>query len=204
MRVLLTRGSATQLGLSSALSSGPLRVVIVLPLELPPAEKYARGIAAVSYRTQRLADGTSAAGAKLGNYLLSVLAMDQARAANADEAIVVDHRGNVLEGATSNLFLVNAGQLLTPPLSQDILAGITRHHVLALARELALDVAERPISVEELMQADELFLSSSIRELLPIVAVDGRAIGTGRPGPVFVRLLSAFRARAAALAHAST
>lgn len=202
VRVLLTRGQAAKLGLASALSGAPLRVVMVLPLELPQAQKYEAGIAAITYRTQRLSDGTSAAGAKLGNYLLSVLATDAARNAGAEEAILVDARGSVLEGATSNLFLVSEGRLHTPPLSQDILAGITRQHVLALAPTLGIEVVEREVAVAELARSDELFVSSSIRELLPIVRVDGSAIGAGRPGPVFTRLLAAFRERAVSLASA--
>lgn len=203
VRVLLTRGRGSKLGLASALAGDPLRVVMVLPLELPPAEKYEAGIAAITYRTQRLTDGTSAAGAKLGNYLLSVLATDAARAVGAEEAILIDASGKVLEGATSNVFLVSERSLLTPPLSQDILAGITRQHVLALAPTLGLHVVEREIGVAELARCDELFLSSSIRELLPIVKVDGSAIGAGRPGPVFARLLQAFRQRAEAFARSS-
>ncbi|MFZ5892595.1 MAG: aminotransferase class IV [Myxococcota bacterium] len=202
VRVLLTRGRADKLGLSTALAGGPLRVIFVLPLELPSASKYETGIAAVTYRTQRLADGTSAAGAKLGNYLVSVLAIEQARSAGAEEAVMVDHRGKVLEGATSNLFLVSNGRLMTPPLSEDILAGITRHHVIELAKELGLAVEERTISSEELAAGDELFLSSSIRELLPIVKLDGATIGSGRPGPVYNKLLVAFRERARTLAVA--
>jgi branched-chain amino acid aminotransferase len=201
VRVMLTRGRAETLGLASALAPTPLRVAMVLPLELPPARKYEAGISAVTYKTQRISDGTSAAGAKLGNYLISVLAIDQARASGAEEAILVDHSGSVLEGATSNVFLVTGERLITPPLSQDILAGITRHHVLALADELGLAVEERRVSTEELAHTDELFLSSSIRELLPIVQVDGKAIGSGRPGPLFAKLLPAFRERARARAH---
>ena len=101
----------------------------------------------------------------------------------------------------SNVFVVKAERLVTPPLSQDILAGITRQHVLALAAELGLPVEERRVSLEELAGADEVFLSSSIRELLPIVRIDAKTVGSGRPGPVFARLLPAFRERARASAH---
>jgi len=201
VRVMLTRGRAATLGLASPATPAPLRVIMIMPLELPAASKYEAGISAITYQTQRISDGTSAAGAKLGNYLISVLAIDQARASGAEEAILVDHAGSVLEGATSNAFLVKAGRLVTPPLSQDILAGITRQHVLALTAELGLTVEERRVSTEELAEVDELFVSSSIRELLPIVRLDGRNVGSGRPGPVFARLLPAFREWARARAH---
>lgn len=200
VRVLLTRGRAQRLGLASSLAAASLRVVMVLPLELPAEEKYANGIAAITYRVPRLADGTSAAGAKLGNYLISVLATDAARNAGAEEAIFLDSRGRLLEGATSNVFVARGERLVTPPLSHDILAGITRRHVLNVAAELGLSVEERPIELAELAEADELFVSSSIRELIAVTQLDATRVGSGHPGPVFNRLLPAFRARARHLA----
>jgi branched-chain amino acid aminotransferase len=196
VRAMVTRGQGTRLGLDPALAHSPLRVVIVSPLEPLPEVKYERGISAISYRTQRVADGTDASGAKLGNYLVAVLATEAARAADAEEALLVDREGQVLEGATSNVFAVRAGRLLTPPVALGILPGITRAHVLILARELGLDVEERPLSLDELFELDELFISSSIRELVPVVRVDGRAIAAGVPGPLAQRLLGAFRERA--------
>lgn len=200
VRAMITRGQGQRLGLDPALAHSPLRVVIVSPLEPLPADKYQRGIFAITYRTQRVADGTEATGAKLGNYLIAVLATEAARAADAEEALLVDREGNVLEGATSNVFAVRAGRLLTPPIALGILPGITRAHVLLLARELSLDVEERPLFVSELAGLDELFISSSIRELVPVVRVDGQAIGAGVPGPLAQRLLDAFRTRARAQA----
>lgn len=198
LRIMVTRGQGQRLGLDPALAQAPLRVVIVSALEPLPAAKYEQGISAITYRTQRVADGTEAAGAKLGNYLVAVLATEAARAAEAEEALLVDREGSLLEGATSNLFAVRAGRLITPPIALGILPGITRAHVLAIARALSIPVEERPLLVEELGGLDELFISSSIRELLPVVRVDGRAIGPGRPGPLAARLLSAFRERAGA------
>ncbi|HWA75983.1 MAG TPA: aminotransferase class IV [Polyangiaceae bacterium] len=198
LRVMVTRGQGQRLGLDPALAGAPLRVVIVSLLEPLPAVKYERGIAAITYRTQRVADGTEAAGAKLGNYLVAVLASEAARAADAEEALLLDREGGVLEGATSNVFAVRAGRLITPPVELGILPGITRAHVLGLAAALSLPVEERALSVGELGELDELFISSSIRELLPVVRVDGRAIGAGQPGPICARLLAAFREQAGA------
>jgi branched-chain amino acid aminotransferase len=168
-------------------------VIIVGPLVAPPAEAYADGIAVVTYRTQRVNEATDAVGAKIGNYLVAVLAMRRARAAGAAEALIVDAAGNIVEGATSNVFAVRAGRLVTPPEEAGILAGITRATVLEVARELGLPVALEPLSVSDALGADELFVSSSIRELLPVVRCDSTPIGTGRPGPVTGRLLVAFR-----------
>jgi branched-chain amino acid aminotransferase len=194
VRLMITRGQGP-LGLDPALAERPLRVIIVQPLQEPPAEQYARGIAAVSYRTERVVDATSAQGAKIGNYLISVLAMRAARAAGALEALIVDGHARILEGASSNVFAVQHGRLLTPGEEAGILAGITRAHVLALAAELGIPVELRALELDAAYACSELFISSSIRELLPVVKLDGRLIGTGAPGPVFARLLAAFRER---------
>lgn len=194
VRVMVTRGQGSELGLDPALAERPLRVILILPLRALPAEKYERGIKAVSYRTQRISDGIEAEGAKLGNYLLAVLANAAARRASAEEALIVDRDGQLLEGATSNLFAVKGGKLLTPPLSAAILPGITRAVVLELAAQLSIEVEQRAMAAAELPSFDELFISSSIRELVPIVRVDEMVIGAGSPGPIYARLLAAFRA----------
>jgi branched-chain amino acid aminotransferase len=194
VRLMITRGQGP-LGLDPALAEQPRRVIIVQPLEPPAPEQYLRGIAASSYRTERIVDATSAQGAKIGNYLISVLAMRQARLAGAAEALIVDGRGQILEGASSNVFAVELGRLVTPPVEAGILAGITRAHLLELAERLGIGVELRAIELEAAYAADELFISSSIRELLPVVRLDGRTIGAGSPGPLYRRLLEAFRLR---------
>jgi branched-chain amino acid aminotransferase len=195
VRVMLTRGEGA-LGLDPALAERPRRVIIVQPLLPPPAEQYTRGIAAISYRTDRVLDATSAQGAKVGNYLVSVLALRQAKQSGASEALIVDGRGRVLEGGSSNVFVVDEVGLRTPPLEAGILAGITRARVLELAAELGLVVDLGEVQLDSARRAREIFITSSIRELLPVVRLDGATVGTGAPGPVFQRLLAAFRARA--------
>lgn len=192
VRVMVTRGSGP-LGLDAGFEVRPLRVIIVAPLVPPAPELYASGIAAVTFRTQRVAEATDAAGTKVGNYLVAVLAMRKARAEGAAEALIVDHAGNVVEGASSNVFAVCSGKLVTPPESAGILPGITRAKLLEVAAELGLSVELRALPVAELGSAEEVFISSSIRELLPVVRVDSRVIGGGRPGPVSAALLRAFR-----------
>ena len=194
VRLMVTRGQGA-LGLDPALAERPSRVIIVQPLVTPPAAYYAEGVGAISYRTQRHVDATSAVGAKVGNYLVSVLGMREAGRAGAVEALIVDGRGDVLEGASSNVFLVQAGTLVTPDLSAGILAGITRAHVLETAASLGIPVVLRTPSLDEAFAADELFISSSIRELMPVVRLDRSPIGSGKPGPIFGRLLAAFRQR---------
>ena len=133
--------------------------------------------------------------AKTGNYLNSVLALREARARGAYEALMLDAAGRVGEGSSSNVFAVRDGRLETPP-EGGILEGVTRRVVLDLAAALGLPAVELPLLPADLLSADELFLTSTTRELVPVVRVDGRPIGGGRPGPWTLRLLEAFRRRA--------
>jgi branched-chain amino acid aminotransferase len=194
IRVMFTRGKG-ELGLDPALAEGPLRVIIVTPLAAPPAALYESGIKAHLFRLRRPSDGTAAAGAKLGNYLGSVLAMRAARAVGAKEALVVDGEERVIEGATSNVFFLSGSRLVTPPLDAGILPGITRGVLLELASEGGFEIELAAPLVTELPAFEEMFVSSSIRELLAVVDVDGTPVGNGAVGPGFRRLLAAFRSR---------
>jgi D-alanine transaminase len=127
--------------------------------------------------------------------LANVLAKQQALEAGAGDAIFVAPDGVVREGTSSNLFLVTPAGLVTHPLTPAILGGITRMQILAIAAEQGLAVSERLFGREELHAAREVFFTGTITEVLPIVAVDGRAIADGRPGPVTRRLFEALRAR---------
>ena len=192
-RAMLTRGSGP-LGLDPALAGAPLRVVLVEPLTPPAAALYRDGVSVITVRTARSAD--AAHGAKVGNYLASLLALKLAKDAGAHEAIVLDATGQVIEGTTSNVFIVRGGVLLTPPLDTGALPGITRAHLLDVAAETGRAVRCEPLRPDDLTSADEVFLSSSIREIMPVVRVDDHPIGDGRPGPTTRALHAAFRARA--------
>jgi branched-chain amino acid aminotransferase len=193
VRLMVTRGASLELGLAPGEDAVPLRVVLVLPLVPPPPTAYTRGIEAVTYTTRRAADATDAQGAKVANYLVSVLALRRARVAGASEALVVDGDGTVVEGATSNVFAVIGGVLVTPPEDAGILVGITRERVIAAARDLGISVVLRRLPLAELLGAGEVFISSSIREMLPVVRVDGVRIGDGEPGVVTRGIHEAFR-----------
>jgi branched-chain amino acid aminotransferase len=194
VRIVVTRGSGRALGLDPALARAPSRVVIATEVPVPPAVMYERGIAVITYRTQRISEGTSAVGAKLGNYLLSILATHEASARGADEALILNAQGEIVEGTTSNVFLVRGGELVTPPDEAGLLAGITRAKVLAIAKTFGVPCELRTFLPAELARADEAFITSSIRELVPVVAVDGAPAGGGKPGPLTARLLAAYRA----------
>jgi branched-chain amino acid aminotransferase len=199
IRVMVTRGIGDDLGLDPNLASKASRVIIAGPLQKPSPEAYEKGAKVVTYRTQRFGDATAAVGSKVGNYLVAVLAMREASAAGAVEALIVDGDDRVVEGTTSNVFAVVGGRLVTPPEQAGILEGITRAHILEIARDLGIFVDLAPLSRAELWDVDELFICSTVRELLPVVRVDDRSIGTGRPGPTTRKLLQLFRQRVASI-----
>jgi branched-chain amino acid aminotransferase len=140
--------------------------------------------------------------AKTGAHLSNVLAVREARAGGAHEALLLDRDGRVTEGASSNLFTICEGRLETPPLEAGILAGVTRERVLELARADGLETREVPLWPEDLARADELFITSTAREILPVTRLDGRVIGSGRVGPLTTRLRALFRSAADAEAGA--
>lgn len=129
---------------------------------------------------------------KAVSYLIAVTAKRQARELGADEALLTDGRGHVLEGASSNVFAVVGDTLRTPATDTGLLAGVTRAVVLELARAEGLAVAEQPLRTDELAGADEAFLTSTTRELVALREVDGRPIGAEWPGPVTTRLQTAY------------
>jgi branched-chain amino acid aminotransferase len=139
------------------------------------------------------------AGVKSTSRADTVLAMVHARDRGADEALFFNQAGNLCEATTANVFAVVDGAVTTPPLSAGCLPGITREHVLRLCRELGIAAAERDLAGSEIAGVDELFLTSSTREIQPLVAVDGRAIGSGAAGPVTARLREALSERMRAL-----
>jgi branched-chain amino acid aminotransferase len=192
VRIVITRGSGP-LSLDPDTATAPLRVILVESVKGPSREAYVRGIEAATVATRRAVDETPAAGAKVGNYLANLLAIREAKSRGAQEALIIDTEGHVVEGASSNVFAVAGGALVTPPESAGILAGITRAHLIAEARRRGFALTERPLDPEELYGADEVFITSSIREVLPVVRVDGRTIGGGVPGPVTRSMHRAFR-----------
>lgn len=200
LRLMITRGVGA-LGLDPGTAVAPLRVLLVGRLTPPAPELYETGIAVISFETARAGDATQAAGAKIGNYLVAVLAHREAARHDAHEALIMDRAGRIIEGATSNIFWIMDGVLLTPPLDAGILAGVTRAHILLVAEELGLPVRQTVPEHADLLSADEVFISSSIRELLPVVKLDGKQIGSGRPGVLSRRLLAAFREHCLAAAQ---
>ncbi len=195
LRVIMTRG-AGELGLDPTLAVDPLAIVIAGPLRAPPASAYREGVACrivgVRHDAPEAADTT----AKTGAHLVNVLAVAEARAAGAHEALLLDRDGLVTEGASSNVFAVREGRLETPPLAIGILEGVTRGIVIALACEAGMEVCEAPLRPDAIAMADELFITSTAREILPVTSLDGREVASGRVGAFTTRLHTLFRRRA--------
>jgi branched-chain amino acid aminotransferase len=194
IRVIVTRGVG-QLGLDPDLADVPTRVVMIHPLTLPPLPVYRDGVAVLIVSSQRATDGTAAEGAKSSNYLANLLALREAKKQGCYEP-VFELEGLVLEGGTSNVFAVEGTTLITPP-ERRILGGITRKHVLEAAPSIGLTVKSEPITLQRFRSADELFLTSTVREVVPIVRIVDASgthpIGSGAPGATTRKIHEAFR-----------
>jgi branched-chain amino acid aminotransferase len=191
IRIIETRG-AGEIGLDIGLAVDPTTIVIVRPLRLPAAELYERGARLEIVGVQRTSARAVDPSVKSGNYLNNVLALAAARRAGADEALMCDASGRIAEGSTSNVFAVVQGGIVTPPLEVGLLPGITRQRVIELTRAAGIEVAERTLLPGEVRSADELFITSSVRGLLPATRIDGRVIGDGLPGPVTRRAMGLY------------
>ena len=192
VRVILTRGSG-KLDLDPAAVDDTQLVVIVFPLGAPTPEMYAKGVAVAIVTITRNSPRAIDPAVKSGNYLNNVLALGEARRRNgAYEAILCADDGCIAEGSTSNIFVVRGGQIWTPPAEVGILDGITRAKVLDLCRAHELPLVERRFSPDELRGADEAFITSATRGVLPVTLVDGKPVGAGVPGPVTRRLMGLY------------
>ncbi len=172
---------------------GPTVVMLAKPYEPLPAERYASGVALALVALRRNAPQALDPALKTCNLLNNVLATREAQSHGAFEALMLNERGEVAEGAGSNVFVVHDGRLLTPPLEAGILAGITREVVLELCPGLAQPVSVERLRVPDLLRADEIFVTSTLKEVVGASTLDGRPVGRGRPGPVTLRLLQAYR-----------
>ncbi|MDE2059228.1 MAG: aminotransferase class IV [candidate division NC10 bacterium] len=168
----------------------PTLLLVARPLDEGIAERQQVGIGAV---TVRWGSPFNPLQIKSLDYLYNMLAMAQAKREGAVEALFVEADGCVIEGTTSNVFSVSQGMVVTPPLSSGLLPGITREVVVELAKREGLIVHEAPVPLGGLLSADEAFLTGSLKEITPLIAVGGSKIGTGSPGPVTRRLQQCYR-----------
>lgn len=199
IRILLTRGVG-ELSYKLDACAAPTVVIIIKTLEPPPEETFRSGVKVALVGVRRNHTQALNPMIKSNNLLNLALAMQEAYRRGAEEALMQNQAGELVECSQSNFFLVRDGRLLTPPLSAGLLPGITREYVLELAVELKIPAEETRLTPDDLTTADETFLTGTTREVTPIVTIDDRRVGNGRPGPVTVRLLEHFRQRVAALA----
>jgi branched-chain amino acid aminotransferase len=193
IRLVVTRGVGT-LGLNPNRCKNPSVIVIADKIQLYPAELYQRGMKIVTVATTRNLHSALNPAIKSLNYLNNVLAKIEANIAGCEEAVMLNAEGFVAECTGDNIFIVQKDKLLTPPLSAGALYGITRGVVMEMARESGLEVSEPNLTRYDLFNAEECFLTGTGAELIPIVEIDGRVIGNGKPGPVTRRLVEQYRA----------
>jgi branched-chain amino acid aminotransferase len=192
IRFIVSRGRG-DLSYDFGRVQGPTLVLVVRPLVPMPAAFYEEGVLLAVASVRRNHPDALDPAIKSCNLLNNLLATREARARGAFEAVLLNAAGDVAEGAGSNVFAVKAGVARTPPLSAGILAGITRQVVLELAPAAGVTVREEALRPADLREADEVFLTSTLKECLPARTIDGVPVGTGRPGPVTRRLLDAYR-----------
>lgn len=192
IRLLLTRGVG-ELGYGLANCPTPTVVVIVRPHAETPAAVTGQGIAVVRSSILRNHPRALSPRIKSNNLLNNALAMQEALRAGAAEALMRNHRGELAECAQSNVFLVRGGAALTPPLDAGILEGVTRNFVFEVGASAGIPVREETLRPDDLAAADELFVTSTTREVQAVTRVDGKPVGDGRPGPVTRALAAEFR-----------
>jgi len=192
IRLVVTRGAGT-LGLSPFRCPTPTAYIIAGQIALYPPEMYANGMAVIIAKTTRTSPTMLDPSVKSLNYLNNIMAKIEALDAGVQEAVMLNVHGNVAECTGDNLFIVNDGQVRTPPTTAGVLVGVTRGVVIRMAGELGIPLVESDITPDELYQADECFLTGTAAEVIAVTKVDDRTIGTGGAGPVTTRLLKAFR-----------
>ena len=195
VRMLLTRGVG-DMSYNPASSPAPTLVIIVKPLVPPPASAYTDGVRVALVSVVRNHPQSVSPLIKSNCLLNNALAMQEAMRLGAFEAILRNYLGEIVECSQSNIFVVKDGVAITPRLDAGLLAGITRAFIHEVAHEAGVSLVDAVLHDDDVVGADEVFLTSTTREVVPIVQVNDRTIGNGRPGPVTKRLLEVYRSRA--------
>jgi len=191
VRLVVTRGAGS-LGLDPNRTAHPQVIVIADTISLYPREFYDKGLRIVTAATQRVQSAALSPRIKSLNYLNNIMAKLEGLQAGCVEALMLNHKGEVAECTADNVFVVRGARLLTPPPDAGILEGITRGAVMDLAHAAGIDCREATLVRHDLYTADECFLTGTAAEVLPVVEIDGRKVGTGLPGPITTRLIADF------------
>jgi branched-chain amino acid aminotransferase len=193
IRLVVTRGQG-DLGINpKKCRVRSTTIIIADTIQIYPPEAYEAGIITITCNTRRVSPDSVPAEIKTLNYLSNILGIIEANNAGAAEGIMLDRNGWVTEATVDNLFILRGGTVITPPIYLGILPGITRATVMELAREHGYPVKEEPFTTAHIYTSDEVFLTGTGAEVIPVVRVDNRVIGDGKPGPVTKELIAAFR-----------
>jgi branched-chain amino acid aminotransferase len=195
VRLVVTRGTGG-LGLNPYLCERPSMFIIASTIQLYPEEYYTNGLAIVTCATRRPAPAALMPQVKSLNYLNNIMAKIEAIQAGAMEALMLNEQGYVSECTGDNIFLLKNGTLLTPPVADGALDGVTRQVILQLADQLGIPWKEQTLTRYDIFISDECFLTGTAAEVIPVIALDRRPIGDGKPGPLTLRFIEAFRALA--------
>jgi branched-chain amino acid aminotransferase len=193
IRLVVTRGVGT-LGLNPNRCKKPSVIIIAGKIQLYPEEYYKNGLDIITVPTVRNLHSALNPAIKSLNYLNNILAKIEANNGGVEEAIMLNAEGFVSECTGDNIFIVKGRQLMTPPLSAGALYGITREVVINLAKESGLGVAEPNLTRYDMFNADECFLTGTGAEIIPVVKIDGRVVGSGKPGAVTKQLVAQYHA----------
>jgi branched-chain amino acid aminotransferase len=192
VRLVVTRGAGA-LGLDIRKTSNPQVIVIADTITMYPDEMYRTGMKLVTAATIRNHPGALSPRVKSLNYLNNIMAKIEGTDAGTVEALMLNHNGEVAECTGDNIFIIKRGVLKTPQPDAGILEGITRNAVMRLARGAGIPVEECVMTRHDIFTADECFLTGTAAEVIAVTSLDGRQIGTGKPGPITEKLLDLFR-----------
>jgi len=188
IRIIVTRGVG-EVDIDPSSCFDPNIIIFVKEIPQIPSERYEKGISVALVSIKRNSRESLNPAVKTGNYLNNVLARIEASRMGAEDAIMVNSMGQLTEGTTSNLFFVKEGRLLTPIKECGILSGITREKIIQLANKNSINFEEGKWTSEELFKAEEIFLSGTVKKIIPVTVLDGRPVGEGIPGPIFQKLM---------------
>ncbi len=192
IRLVVTRGVG-DLGLNPKLCKKATVIIIAANITLYPAELYQNGLEVVTCATRRVSPSALSPAVKSLNYLNNIMAKIEAMQAGAGEGLMLNDQGYVAECTGDNIFVIKNGAISTPPISAGALRGITRQVVIDIAAEFGMPVSEENMTRYELYIADEIFLTGTAAEVIPVVKLDSREIGDGRPGSLTARFIARFR-----------
>lgn len=197
IRLVVTRGEGT-LGLDPVHCGKPTVIIIVADIQLYPEELYKKGVKIITASTRRIPPECLDPRIKSLNYLNNILAKLEARRSGAMEALMLTTEGLVAECTADNIFIVKSGRLLTPHPCKGALDGITMRTVFEIAKARGIECAEADLSQYDLYTSDECFITGTGAELVPVIEIDSREVGDGKPGPLTLTLIEDFRGLVAA------